>query len=367
MKPINEHLFEALRRKFGTVGITNAGAEAQYKVINSLVSYHDSKEPKKISVLNWGETYSVNCLKCRDKRGRLYISHIWGTKCEAANNRRILSCTKCHNEGCNWSDLWDTLYSNDSQSYTVNTDSLKTGVSADSYRMELPGEVDDLIPVNQLPADHPVVEYLVSRGFSDLNLMAREYQFCYCRKSPWKKSFKDSKGCWHSITPEARLIIPNVQQGVWRGWMARFIGVAPKDPSTGKPLIQKYLNAPGYSFGASLYRLEDAVKFTDGKFCIVCEGALSAIACGFAGIGTFGMYPKPMQEELLVKHFPNGRIVFMIESESAANGRIYQCIERVQSKIKGKCIAAEMPLGQDPATLPGLELLRIIENKCKGA
>lgn len=364
MKPINEKLYKVLQNKFGKVKITNSGVEAKYRIVADALALHfDPSTPKKINMINWGETYSVNCPKCRDKRSRLYIGHVWGTRCEEAG-KRIYSCVKCHNEACDWSDLWEVLYGNsDIASYDVKTDSLKTGVDIDARKMELPGEVDDLVPVNELPEDHPAVSYLMSRGFKDIDKMACEYQFCYCKRSPWKRSFMDSGGTWHTITPEGRLIIPNVQQGIWQGWMARYIGAIPCDPSTGKPVIQKYLNAPGYSFSSSVYRLEDARKFTDGKFCIVCEGALSAIACGPAGVCTFGMYPKPMQEELLASAFKDGQIIFMVEHEAALNKRIFECIARLDSKVSGGCLTVELPKGHDPATMSTADLLEAINKK----
>ena len=324
MKPINEPLHAALSRRFGRVRTTSTGVEAKYQVVEDRIASwasasSGSQSPRKVNIMNWGETYAVDCPRCNDRRGRLYVSHLWGTYCEKAGTR-LFSCVKCQNESCWWGDLWDVLYGNNyDPGMQKRTEEMKTGVDADTRRMELPGEVDDLVPVNLLERNHPTVQYLESRGFTDLRMLAEEYQFCHCLRSPWKKRFMDSSGTWRTVTPENRLIIPNVQHGTWQGWMARYIGEIPKDPSTGKPAIQKYLNAPGYSFGSSVYRLEDARRHTAGELAIVCEGALSAIACGFAGVATFGMYPKPMQEELLAQAFPHGRIVFMVEHEAHEN------------------------------------------------
>ena len=367
MNPINEHLYKALKKKFNNVKITNTGIEAKYKIVcDQLAAFYEPNTPKKVYVINWGETYAVNCPKCRDKRSRLYIGHLWGTKCEEAN-RRVYSCVKCHNESCDWSDLWEYVYGNGRfEANDVKSESLKTGVDANVRRMELPGEVEDIIPINALPDTHPVVQYLLSRGFNDIDKLATEYQFCLCRKSPWKKSFTDSAGTWHTITPENRLIIPNVQEGVWQGWLARYVGDIPKDPVTGKPVIQKYLNAPGYSFSSSVYRLNDAKRFTEGSFCIVCEGALSAIACGPAGVCTFGMYPRPMQEELIVNAFPEGRVIFMVESEAAENGRIFDSIKRIGSRVSGGCTAVVLPKGKDPATMSSSEMMDLIMQANEG-
>lgn len=372
MKYINEILVKALRKKFGKVQITNAGVEAKYHVVEDRVAAWASARAgnpeaasKRINLINWGETYSVNCPRCNDKRSRLYVSHIWGTYCEQAN-KKLFSCVKCHNESCYWGDLWNVLYGVDyDPGIMQKAEDLKTGMDAEVRRMELPGAVEDLVPINQLKSDHPVIQYLVSRNFADIDLLANEYQFCYCNKSPWHKRFTDSAGNWHTVTPEHRLIIPNVQEGVWHGWLARYIGDIPKDPNTGKAVIQKYLNAPGYSFGSTLYRLEAARNFTNGKFCIVCEGALSAIACGFAGVCTFGMYPRPMQQELLAESFKDGQIVFMVEHEAAINGKIFDIIASLNQKIAKGCLAIQLPKGQDPASMTTSELMEAVLNKQK--
>jgi len=370
MKHINESLFKALKKKFGKVQVTNAGIEAKYHVVEDKVAAWASARngnldasTKRVNLINWGETYAVNCPRCNDKRSRLYISHIWGTHCEQAN-KKLFSCVKCHNESCYWGDLWNVLFGTDyDPAIEQKSEDLKTGVDADARRMELPGPVENLIPINQLAEDHPVIQYLISRNFTDINMLANEYQFCFCSKSPWQKRFTDSGGNWHTITPQNRLIIPNVQQGVWQGWMARYIGDIPKDPNSGKPVIQKYLNAPGYSFSSSVYRLESAKAFSNGDFCIVCEGALSAIACGFAGVCTFGMYPRPMQEELLANTFKDGQIVFMVEHEAAANKRIFDVIARLNGKVAKGCLAVELAKGKDPASMTTSELMEAVINK----
>lgn len=373
MTPINQPLHAALSRKFGKVRITGTGVEGKYQVVEDPIAswaaatgVSDLQPAKRINVMNWGETYAVDCPRCNDRRGRLYIGHLWGTYCEKAG-ARITSCVKCHNESCWWGDLWNVLYGNNyDPGYRQKAEDMKTGVEPDSRRMELPGDVDDLVPVNLLDDGHPVVQYLRSRGFDDLKLLAGEYQFCYCTRSPWKKRFTDSGGNWHTVTPENRLIIPNVQHGVWQGWMARYIGEIPRDPTTSKPVIQKYLNAPGYSFSSSVYRLEDARKFTGGDFVMVCEGALSAIACGFAGVGTFGMYPKPMQEELLAQAFPHGTFVFMVEAEAHDNGRVYDVMDRLRSRTSGNCVAVRFSKGEDPASVGSVRLMQMVQQAVSG-
>ena len=55
----------------------------------------------------------------------------------------------------------------------------------------------------------------------------------------------------------------------------------------------------------------------------------------------------------------------MVEAEAAANGRIYECIDRLKTKVAYGCVAVELPKGADPATIPGPQLLEMIERKCR--
>lgn len=360
MKPLNPDLFEALRGKFLKVKIVNAGSTAHYTQVEDWFStplqrqIADNRPHMRLDM--WGETYSMCCPKCNDKRFRLYVSHVWGVYNEKAG--RKFYPVKCHNENCDWSTLANDLFSQGPQSFVLDPKAMESAEPA--RKMEYPCDPSSLIPVNKLPAHHPVIEYLESRNFCNVDLLAEEYGFCYCENSPWKRDVKDSAGRVYTVTPSGRMIIPNIQNGVWAGWQARYIGDIPKDPSTGKPVIQKYLNAPGYSFGTTLYRLQNAVEFTSGQLCLVSEGALSAVACGFAGICTFGMFPKPMQEELIAKNFANGKAVFLVEHEAQLNGRIYDCISRLNSKLAGGCISVNLPVGMDAASMSSDDLFKLV-------
>jgi hypothetical protein len=362
INPLNPDLFDALQKNFGKVKIVNAGCEAHYTKVDNWFSaplqrqIGSTKSDYRLDM--WGESYSMCCPKCNDRRFRLYVSHVWGVYNEQAG--RKFYPVKCHNENCDWRSLYTDLMPDGEKSFAIDLERLKrTEVQA---KMEYPCNPENLIPVNKLENNHEVVQYLVSRNFCDLDLLANEYGFCYCADSPWKKVIKDSAGKSYLITPSNRLIIPNIQKGIWAGWQARYIGDIPSDPETGKPIIQKYLNAPGYSFGSSLYRLEKAIEFSSGKFCLVSEGVLSAVACGFAGICTFGMFPKPMQEELLIKHFCKGKIVFLVEYEAQQNGKIYACIQRLNSKIDGKAVAVDLPPGKDAANMDTSSLIELMQS-----
>jgi len=362
----NPELLNALRAKFGKVRICNQGCAAQMTQRTSWEGRATQAgmivDPPEVRLTSWGETYATCCPKCNDKRFRLYIGHLWGVKCSI--NNRVFYPIKCHNENCDWSELKDRLFNANARPYI--TDSMLEPAEP-VRRMELPCDSSDLIPINRLDVSHPAVQYLVSRGFSNLDLLAEEYQFCFCRKSAWSRKIRDSAGNPHEVTPANRLIIPNIQQGKWFGWQSRYIGPIPNDPATGKPVIQKYLNSPGYSFGSTVYSVDKAAEFTQGKFCVVCEGALSAIACGPSGVCTFGMFPKPMQEDILADRFSQGVLIFLVEHEAKLNGKIYPIIERLRTRVRNGCITVDLPPGLDAASMKSDDLFELIHRSTANA
>jgi hypothetical protein len=362
----NPELLHALKAKFGKVRISSQGCAAQTAQRTSWEKLPTQAgmivDPPEVRLTNWGETYATCCPKCNDKRFRLYIGHMWGVKCSL--NGSTFYPIKCHNENCDWRELKNTLFDDNAKPYI--TDSMLEPAEP-VRRMELPCDPEDLIPINKLDTTHPAIQYLHGRGFTNLDLLAEEYEFCYCRRSPWSRKIKDSGGNWHEVTPANRLIIPNIQQGKWFGWQSRYIGSIPNDPTTGKPVIQKYLNAPGYSFGATVYSVDRAAEFTQGKFCVVCEGALSAIACGPSGVCTFGMFPKPMQEDILADRFSQGVLVFLIEHEAKLNGKIYSIIERLKTRVKNGCIVVDLPPGMDAANMGSDDLFELISKGSSNA
>jgi hypothetical protein len=86
-----------------------------------------------------------------------------------------------------------------------------------------PGEV---IPVPQLPADHPAVQYLVNRGY-DINRLYEQFRISFCTKEApedrnrsrfYREVYRDFKD-----TPQNRIIFYADMHGVHKGWQARVI------------------------------------------------------------------------------------------------------------------------------------------------
>ncbi|MEJ7639725.1 MAG: hypothetical protein WKF75_17570, partial [Singulisphaera sp.] len=94
----NPELYEALQRVFGTVAI--AKDREDFKLSPTVTpSYRNGKITFKQEVLDYGETYRVDCPFCNDRRQRLWINHLWAEEDEETG-RDNLHLATCFNEEC---------------------------------------------------------------------------------------------------------------------------------------------------------------------------------------------------------------------------------------------------------------------------
>ena len=63
------------------------------------------------------------------------------------------------------------------------------------------------------------------------------------------------------------------------------------------------------------------------------------------------------------KGYVIGKIIFLVESEAKANGRIYQSIERINARISGKCVPIDLPEGMDAASMPSEKLFELVNSQ----
>lgn len=84
-----------------------------------------------------------------------------------------------------------------------------------------PGEV---VPINELPSDHPGVEYLLDRGFN-LDKLWEQFRCSFCTKEyPYGKNeiyYRKMPGGWMD-TPQNRIIFYSLINGAPMTWQARY-------------------------------------------------------------------------------------------------------------------------------------------------
>ena len=216
-----------------------------------------------------------------------------------------------------------------------------------------PGE---LIPITELPADHPAVLYLRARGY---NIKALEEQFncSYCvKENPQFKHIygRDSEEKMAEFnplicaSPEGRIVFFSEHFGLKAIWQARVIEqtlgekkyffdgqhyqcVALKDNISGKfskpaPLFplstskRKYVIAPGGKASNCLLGFDAAIKWnkdnkTIRKVIGICEGVLDAARLGPPFCSIMGAHISNGQMKTIVDNFD--KIYYICDHDKA--------------------------------------------------
>src|SRR5262245_56150333 len=66
-------LYHELHRAFGRVRVVHAGEPCVADVVHSPAS----RSGRRLQIIEWGESYAVDCPYCGDARGSLYVNHFW--------------------------------------------------------------------------------------------------------------------------------------------------------------------------------------------------------------------------------------------------------------------------------------------------
>ena len=373
---LNEALYQQLIQVFNEVQILKksigSGIKARKNIFRVSGGKHLATNPNPYDVMfgDWGETYSVCCPKCGDTRFRLHISNMWNV--ELMPGLILKQLVKCFNEDCDWKDLDKHITASKLLDglQPVKACDINKSISRPARVMALPGKAKDMRFLFELPADHPAVVYTASRGLDPI-FISKTYGVSYCTYSNWKTPVRDSNGHTWYVTPEDRLILPNLDgDGSWKGWQARWIGgykqtddvsqwdKVPRDSVKGCELLPKYLTAPGMMAKSTVFNVGRAAKLTKGRLCFVNEGPISAIASGPCGVCTFGMKLSQIQIDILAQHFKDGIIVMLRESEDNPSA----ICSALNTMVARGCHIVDLPPKTDAADLGFEGTIKLIEN-----
>lgn len=156
------------------------------------------------------------------------------------------------------------------------------------------------IPVDQLPLDHPAVQFLHKDHLFDLKRYAEEHHIVYCPLDGGK-SIQSAP----FITSSERLIFPVYFQGSMVGWQLRTV------PGTfygDREGAIKYYHL--FNKGSYLYNYDNA-KAANPELVIVVEGVKKALKFPNA-VATFGTGITPKQHQL-IREWKN--IIVMMDAE----------------------------------------------------
>jgi hypothetical protein len=208
--------------------------------------------------------------------------------------------------------------------YTGNSQSLEP----DENGNMVPRSPGDVVPVNELPPEHPALEFLRYRGFTtryDLNMLYEQFTTSFC----WKENPKGYYGRLpHGFrkTPQNRLIFYMTINGVRRGWQTRILEKVENNvffyyhPYTHEWVPVKYranekspwipiqgfenFKPSKYVIGAGTDRNGtlmgyDAARTTNTGAFIIVEGVLDAAKLGIPAIASQGKWFSDEQAKLL--------------------------------------------------------------------
>lgn len=119
------------------------------------------------------------------------------------------------------------------------------GLVEDEWGNKIPREPGKVTSVLDLPSDHPAIQYLMTRGYTRLDMLVRQFDLSYCweeEPEDWQNKrvgyrrlangFKD--------TPQGRLIFYARQGGIRTGWQARILDRVVQDSRRSIPERREY-------------------------------------------------------------------------------------------------------------------------------
>lgn len=325
---LNPELYASLQRAFGRVQVSSAGQSSA-----------DGRG---------GEHYRVDCPYCGDRRGRLYVSYLWGTTGPDGRPRYHLLC--CFNEDC----LADADRRRDFRQRVlagVRLPAIVPPPAAVRTTLNPPSWPGPVVRLDRLPSAHPAVVYVRQRGF-DPQVLGRYYGVSYCVSS--------------SRYPQAagRIVVPVYFDQAFRGWQARYVGELPwSDPDRRPHLPPKYYTAPGFPKSRVIGNFDNAVGY---ETLVVVEGWFDVFAVGPWAVCLFGHTASGYQiERLAASSRRYGQTIAVVLDPDAADA---PWIDRLSSLCPGRVVRVTLPGDQDdPGAMSRMAVVAAIRSAAAAA
>lgn len=319
-QPLNPALFNQLQARFGAVRITNAGQRRNVDYVP------DPSRPGRMRANTrvYGEQYSVNCPFCGETRQRLSISYAYGEldPVTLTKNYRLWNCfnSSCQKAAGNSDRL--KVYT----AIPIGSRATQQVARADHTQTDsatstpvAPKPFPHCDSIDTLPADHPAIIYLQSRGF-DAGELAQLWQV-YCQFSPTNSYLTQNRLIIPIFGYGAHAFAPNLEPArlMLTGWQSRRIG----EIDDGRP---KYLSCPGMEKSKLLYGLHMAVGGRGPVW--ICEGATDCWRIGPGAVAIFGKTISDHQLGLLVHHFAGRPIAVLLDRDARSEA------EQLRTKLQ---------------------------------
>ena len=330
MAPLNLSLFRSLQQQFGTVKLASEGVQmdARYTA--------DGGGRVRMTVVNAGEYYRVNCFVCGDTRHRLYVNHRWGVR-DLHTGTRNYWLAHCFNDNC----MADSLNRQDLIEHTTwyNREAGAGRVKICEGRTEPAGHPvplpRDFVLLGNLCRGHPARRYLRKRGFDPVELSHQR-----------QVGFSFEAYC---LASAGRVVIPvyRVENGgaVCWGWQTR--AIEPHDENR-----CKYFTAPKFKKSECLYGLE---RVLDKGPVLICEGVTDVWRAGDNAVALLGKHASTEQVRLIRKHLRGRPLVVALDPDAHDDAKdlVHQVREaRTRSLLApddAPVVQLNLPDGRDPA------------------
>lgn len=352
-----------------------------------------------LKIIRRGEEFQINCPFCHDLRGRLSISHVWGTT--DPETRQRLNVIHCYNPECqshpeNLIALRQKLdpFSLSAAKYNVGATAGQVPVmvtnkfhNSSGACKKMPGPT---VPMDMLADDHPASIWAAGRKRPlSAAVHAKNYGVVYCRESRMANAAE-------------RLIFPVKLHGKLIGWQARYIGAdgsgSVKDlyrckecglfhiPTEGldkeekEALIKrcstcgtamikepKWWTSPGFAKSANLYNFDEAVNW---PFCVIVEGAGDVQGVGSPddpdrpgpGIATFGKSLSDAQCETIAKHWTAAVVLYDPNTWGDGSNACIMAYSQLRAAGMKRVVAVRLN-DWDPGDAPHAALWKLITRR----
>lgn len=329
--PLNSALYALLEHKFGTVRIANEGAPAHIQ------RFPDPLNPGKFvtRAQSWGEYYCVCCPFCNDTDHKLWVNHRYGATYDERSGRRAdtyLAC--CYKNDCIKKEgkgaQLEQLIFGPGRPIVKNAVIRTVDMSTVDLSVKTPGAI---VPLSDLPAEHPACSYLLQRGFDPVEL-SDMFNLGLCTE-PTKR---------YAIMRD-RIYIPsyvNKKLIAWQGRLSR--------DAVGKEI--KYYTQGKKS--QALYNYDVASRH---DCVVIVEGAPSVWRLGPLGVSLFGKTLSYWQENTIATTW-SGKPVFVMLDYGAEQDIENTVFKLCQHNLQ--VVPVLLPDERDPAEYSRPELHDIL-------
>lgn len=294
VEPLNPTLYAMLEHKFGTVQIHNAGCRAQFETKPD--PFNPGRTRKEYYF--YGEYYAICCPFCKESGFRLWVNYLYGEEFRENTMRRSNThLAICYRNNClkkpGLSKQFEDLVFGHNKRALPKMPIRMADPETSLVAIEAPGQI---VPLTDLPADHPAITYLRSREFDPAEL-TDNFNVGLC-VAPDKDKFR---------LVQNRIYIPVTFNRRLAGWQGRSVGEASYGP--------KYYNSPGMQKSRVLYNYDTASK---QPLVVVVEGVPSVWRIGAPAVCLFGKSMSHWQRTTIATTWAGKPVFLLLDSDAQA-------------------------------------------------